>query len=459
MRIKMQAPIFTTLSFSRALSVATFFVAAMCLAVSTVFAKDAHNSKGPVIEHWQTKNGAKVYFVAAPELPMVDVRVVFDGGGARDGTKPGLALLTNGLLAEGAGDLDATAIAKRFEDLGARFSNSSHRDMTVVSLRSLSDAGLLDPALDNLALILTKPSFPQESLERERKRLLIALQAEKESPGDISDKAFFETVYGDHPYAHPPKGSEASVNQLNRSDIVDFHRRYYVAKNAVVAIVGNLKRSQAEALAEKVVGGLAEGKPASPLPEVSQLPDAQSVRIEHPSQQTHILMGQPGMRREDADYFPLYVGNHILGGSGLVSRLSEEIREKRGLSYSTYSYFSPMRKEGPYTLGLQTRNDQATQALEVLEQVLRNFVDRGPSDDELKAAKQNITGSFPMRISSNTRIVEYISVIGFYGLPLDYLDRFNEHVEAVTVEQIRDAFKRRVNPDKMVTVVVGGSTS
>jgi zinc protease len=168
-------------------------------------------------------------------------------------------------------------------------------------------------------------------------------------------------------------------------------------------------------------------------------------------------MGGPGMSRRDPDYFSLYVGNHILGGGGLVSRLNEEIREKRGLSYSVYSYFSPMRRKGPYVLGLQTRNDQVGQALEIARETVKRFIKEGPTAEELEAAKKNITGGFPLRIDSNAEIVEYIAMIGFYGLPLDYLDTFSANVEAVTREQIRDAFRRRVVPDRMVTVVVGGN--
>ena len=209
------------------------------------------------------------------------------------------------------------------------------------------------------------------------------------------------------------------------------------------------------AIAEQLTAALPAGEPVAPLPQVAQLQQAVTERIPFPSTQSHLYLGQPGMRRGDADYFPLYVGNHILGGSGLVSQLSEEVREKRGLSYSVYSYFLPMRQPGIFQLALQTKNEQAGEALKVLRDTLQRFVDKGPSAAELKSAKQNITGGFPLRISSNKKIIEYLAVIGFYSLPLDYLDRFNERVEAVTQEQIRDAFKRRVDPERLVTVQVG----
>jgi zinc protease len=409
------------------------------------------------IQHWETANGARVYFVPAPELPMVDVQIVFDAGSARDDGKPGLARFTNLLLDQGAAGMDADVIAERLEDLGAQMSAEAQRDMAVLELRSLSDARYLDPAIETLAAIVRAPDFPPAALERERGRLITALQAEEQSPGDIAGKAFFAALYGDHPYASHPPGDSDSLQALARADLQDFHRRFYVARNAVVAIVGALDRARAEAVAERLLGALPEGAPAPALPAVPALGEAKRIHIEYPSSQTHVLAGQAGLQRLDEDYFPLYVGNHILGGSGLVSRVSNEIREKRGLAYSAYSYFTPMRVAGPFTLGLQTRNDQAAGALAVLADTLTTFIGEGPGEAELSAAKKNITGGFPLRIASNRSIAGNLAVIGFYGLPLDYLDRFNEQVEAVSREQVRDAFLRRIDPARMVTVTVGQS--
>ncbi len=413
------------------------------------------------IEHWETANGARVYFVAAPELPMVDVQVVFDAGSARDGDRPGVAQLTNRLLDSGAGGLDADAIAEAFEDLGARFGAESHRDMALVTLRSLSAPAYLEPALDTLARILRAPTFPEDALERERNRLLTALQREEQSPGDLASNAFWRAVYRDHPYASHPLGTPESLAALTRDELAAYHGEYYVARNAVVAITGALDRAGAEAVADRLTGGLPAGAAAPALPPVPApepaSAEARRIHIEFPSSQTHVLAGQAGMTREDPDYFALYVGNHILGGSGLVSRITDEVRDKRGLAYSAYSYFSPMRAPGPYLLGLQTQNEQAATAIEVLFATLGDFIDEGPTAKELTAATRNITGGFPLRIASNRDIAGNLAVIGFYGLPLDYLDTFNARVEAVTRADIRDAFQRRVDPARMVTVTVGRS--
>lgn len=410
----------------------------------------------PDIQTWTTDNGARVYFVHSPEIPMVDMRVVFDAGAARDGDKSGLALLTNGLLGEGAAGWNANQIATRFESVGAQFGNSTQRDMTAISLRTLSEKKIFGNAVELFSQILNQPDFPGSAFAREQRRLLAGLQQQKQQAGALAQKAFYRAVFRDHPYHSQPSGNEESVNELSVQDLKDFYAQYYVARNAVFAIVGAIDRKAAEQLANKVVGSLPEGTAAEPLPQVANLRQENEIRIQHPSAQTHILMGQPGMHRGDPDYFPLYVGNHMLGGSGLIARLSNEVREKRGLAYSTYSYFAPMRKNGPYTIGVQTKNESAQETLQVLRDTVATFINEGPTAEELEASKKNITGGFPLRISSNGKIIDYIAMIGFYQLPLDYLETFNDKVQAVSVEDIKSAFQRRIKLDKMVTVMVGG---
>lgn len=409
----------------------------------------------PQIQNWQTSNGARVYFVAAPELPMVDIRVVFDAGSARDGNQPGLALFTSAMLEEGAAGFDADTIARRFEELGAQFSAGAYRDMATVGLRSLSKEAILQPALRTYIQVLSKPDFPTRALARVRKQMLTGLQQEQQQPESIAEKRFYQALYGDHPYASPTDGTIESVKALGKKDLRQFYHRYYVARNAVIAIVGALDEAMAKQLAEEISGGLSAGEAAEELAQPAALAQAATHHVDYPSSQTHILMGQPGIARGDADYFALYVGNHILGGGGFGSRITEEVREKRGLSYSAYSYFAPMRAAGPFVLGLQTRNDSADKALAVLRETLEKFRSEGPTAKELDAAKRNITGGFPLKVDSNSDILGYIAMIGFYGLPLDYLDRFNANIEAVSVQQIRDAFQRRVDPARMVTVTVG----
>lgn len=407
------------------------------------------------IQTWQTANGAKVFYVPAPQLPMVDIRVVFNAGSARDGNKPGLASMTNTLLDHGAGNWNTNQIVDRFDSVGAQFGTTSARDMAIVSLRTLTDKAWFKKALVTMAAILQKPRFVKSELERERQRTLVALRNQQESPSALADLAFYKALYGHHPYATPPIGTRDSVTALTRQDVVDFYKKYYVASNAIVVIVGAVDKPEARKIVRQLIDPLPKGKPAPALPAVPAVTKAETIKQQHPSTQTTILVGQVGDSRHDPDYFPLYVGNHILGGSGFGSRIVKEIREKRGLAYNSYSYFFPMECKGPFIMGLQTKNNQAKQALALLRKTVDNFIANGPTQKEIDEAKKNITGGFPLRLDSNKKITEYVAMIGFYHLPLDYLKNFNARVENVTRKQIMDAFKRRVHPDKMVTVMVG----
>lgn len=407
------------------------------------------------IKSWQTDAGSKVIFVQADELPMLDVRVVFDAGSARDGKQAGLASFTNMTLDLGAGKWSTNEIAERLDSIGASISTSALRDMAVVSLRSLTDTDILTKAMDTFVAVLHEPRFPQAEIARAGKQVLISLKSKQQNPGDIAEELFYKNLYGDHPYATPVLGTEKSVKALSRNDLIGFYKKYYVASNAVIAMVGAVDETQARKIANRLSQGLAKGQHAPALPKVPAKPQSEMVSHQHPSTQTHILSGQVGMMRGDKDYFALYVGNHILGGSGFGSRIVEEIREKRGLAYSSYSYFIPMRNRGPFIMGLQTRNTQAKEALQLLKQTLSDFIEQGPTAEELDHSKKNITGGFPLRIDSNKDITEYLALIGFYDLPLDYLQTFNQTVLAVTREQIMGAFKRRVNPENLVTVMVG----
>ena len=412
-------------------------------------------SASPQIENWQTANGTQVYFVKAQELPILDIRLVFDAGAARD-PKGRVALLTSSMLNQGTKNKDTDAIATAFDDVGAEFSSESERDMAVLSLRTLSKADALKPAIDTFVEVISQPSFPERSFDRLINQVKTSLQSEKQSPSAIADRAFYQQLYDDHPYSSMPIGTEASIDEISIADLQQFYQQFYVANNAVLVIVGDVDIKQAKALSEKISGSLPAGKKAAALPEVEPLETAQQKNLPYPSSQTTILMGQPGLTRDDPDFFPLYVGNHVLGGSGLVSIISDEIREKRGLSYSAYSYFRPMREAGPYQFGLQTRNDQAELALDVLNQTLVDFVEQGPTKEQLTAAQKNITGGFALRLDSNSKIADYLAMMGFYQLPLDHLETFNSRVNAVTVDQIKAAYQKRIHPQKMVTILVGG---
>jgi zinc protease len=409
------------------------------------------------IEHWQTQQGSRVYYVHTEGLPMVDIQVAFDAGSARDGSQFGLSALTSALLDTGAGKWNADEIAQRFESVGAQFGSSVSSDMASVSLRTLTDKPLFDKALETVQVILASPSFNEADFQREKNRTLAGLKQQEESPAELVRIAYYKALYGDHPYGHPTPGTIATVSDFKSTDLRSFYQKYYVAANAMVVIVGDLSKQQAEQTAEKLVSGLSKGQKPESLPEVAMPVQAGKQHIEFPSSQTHVLVGMPGTYRKDPDYFDLYVGNHILGGAVLVSKLFNEVREKRGLAYSASSSFAPLFRKGPFAISLQTRNDQTGQALEVVNKTLADFIAQGPTEAELTAAKKNITGGFAMRFDTNKELASYVSMIGFYEMPLDYLDTFQQNVEKVTVASIKDAFKRRVDPQLMQTITVGGS--
>ena len=410
----------------------------------------------PQIQHWQSPSGARVLFVENHDLPMLDVIVNFPAGSSFDvENKSGVANLTHHLLDAGAEGLTEDEISRGMADIGAQFGGSFDQDRASLSLRTLSSAAERDRALDILARVLQHPLFPEAILVREKARVMAALEESDTKPESIAAKALQKAAFGAHPYALRLAGEVLSVENITAPELKDFYRNHYQAAGAVVAIMGDVTRAEAEAMAQQLTAQLPQAPVADPLPKVNLQIVPSELRIQHPASQSHILVGAPGMARNDPDYFALYVGNYILGGGGFVSRLMNEVREKRGLAYNVYSYFMPLKQPGMFEIGLQTKKEQADDALKLVRDTLAEFIARGPSENELVAAKQNIIGGFPLRIDSNRKIVEYLSVIGFYDLPLTYLDDFTRKIDQVSLAQIRQAFARHINPQAMATVIVG----
>lgn len=434
-------------------------VPARLLALATFAYAVAAQATLPV-QQWQTPSGARVSFVETHDLPMLDVAVDFPAGTSRDTReKSGLAALTLRMLRLGAEGLDEDQIAERLADVGADIRGRFDMDRAGYGLRTLSSTRERDEAVAVLLRILQRPTFPQPIFEREKERVLAALKESDTKPETIADREFKRRLYADHPYSLRGSGEIDTVARLTRDDLVDFYRRHFSVKEAVVSIIGDLSREQARAIAEQLTSGLKTAAPLPALPPVPRLAREQMSRIAHPATQAHILIGQPGIKRLDPDYFPLWVGNYVLGGGGFSSRLNEEIRQKRGFAYSAYSYFNPLAQQGPLQIGLQTRKDQAEEALKVARDTLAKFVADGPTQQEFEAAKQNIVGGFPLRIDSNRKILEYLSLIGFYRLPASYMEDFPARVDAVTLAEVKDAWRRRIDPARMVIVVVGASAS
>jgi zinc protease len=406
------------------------------------------------IQSWQTKGGARVLFVEAHELPMFDLRLTFAAGSSQDDGHPGVALMTNAMLNEGIPGKDVTAIAEGFEGLGAAFGNGSYRDMAVVSLRSLSDKTLSEPSLALFDQVIGQPTFPEDSLQRIKNQILASLEQQKQDPGKLANNALFQHLYGEHPYGHPADGTPESIAALTVDQLRAFHARAYSAGNAVIALVGDMTRAQAEAMAERVSGALPQGPALASLSE-PQTPEAGVHHIEYPSAQTHLLLAQLGIERGNPDQAALTLGNQILGGGGFGARLMEEVREKRGLTYGVYSGFSGMATRGPFTISLQTRAEQSQGTLDLVRDIVRKFLADGPTQKEVDDAKRQLVGSFPLSTASNADIAAQLGSIGFYDLPLDYLEDFMNQVQALTVEQVKGAMSQHLDPDAFVVVTAG----
>lgn len=421
---------------------------------------------GIPIQHWTQPSGVAVYLVESAAVPMVDVQIDFDAGSRRDPIdKAGLASVTagmtsKGLLAKGSDPkLDENALNEAWADLGASFGGNAGNDRMSFALRSLTYPDLLPKVVALAARQLAEPAFPQDVWQRERQRLAAAIREANTKPATVAGRAFGKAVYGAHPYGY--EMTEATLARISVADMKALYGRLAEPCRAKVSIVGAVTRAQADALVSQLfarLGRRATSSTCTPLPavgEVAPLAAAVEQRIAFDSAQAHVFIGQPGFKRDDPDFFALTVGNYILGGGGFVSRLTNEVREQRGLSYSVYSYFAPGLHAGAFTLGLQTRPDQAAEAVQVAREVVRRFVAEGPTEAELQAAKDNLIGGFALRIDSNRKLLDNVANIAWNNLPLDYLDTWTQQVERVTLADIKAVFARKLQPEKMVTVIVG----
>ena len=412
----------------------------------------------PKIQHWTTSSGTAVYFTEAPQIPMLDIQLVLDAGNSRDDDLPGLSQITHALLETGTRDMDADAIAQSLEDVGASYSAQIQLDRSTISLRTLTEESWKAQALDTYVAIIGEPAFAPDQIELRRQQMQVALKKLNQDPGAIASQLFYANLYPDHPYGLPAAGTAESLDALDRTDIVRFYEKFFAAKGAVIAIIGAIDRSEAETIAERVSAALPQGEAPPALPAPQPVREAKTIRVDHPSEQAHIRIGQQGVARGQKSHFPVYLGNHTLGGGGFSSRLLQEIRSRHGLAYSVYSYFFPLRHPGPFQLGLQTHGDQVEQALNLAYAEVKRFIADGPSAEELTHSRNNVVRGFPLRIADNASMINYLAMIGYYRMPLDYLETWTQRIEAISHDQIVAAFQETLNPEHLITVIVGGQS-
>jgi len=415
------------------------------------------------IDQLDSHKGAKAYLVQTKALPMVDIEVSIDAGDRYDPAgKSGLADMAAGLMNYGVkgdkGILTEAQIADEIADLGANIGLSVGGERAILRIRSLSRKDLRDRAVKLAAAMLSAPTYDSKIVEREKQRTITNLQEAETKPEYVLERRFKKSVYGDYPLADSP--SVKSVAAISVSDLKQFHQQFYRGDRMIVSIVGDVDRTEASEIVQALLKQISQsGQPIAKLPELQRSPveplTQREIQIPFDSQQAHIAMGMTAVARSNPDYFPLLVGNYVLGGGGFVSRLMSEVREKRGLAYSVFSYFAPGKDSGIFQAGLQTKNDQASQALEVMSSTIAQFIADGPTPSELVAAKANLVNGYPLRIDNNRKLLDNVSSIAWNDLPLDTMDIWTKQVEAVTLEQVKAAFQKYLAMDRMKIVVLG----
>lgn len=463
----------------------------------------ALDTSTPNIESFTTTKGTKVLFVRTTELPIVDIRITFNAGAARDhmldstgkNRYQGTASLTAAMLAKGINknpqgniskelladvndnvdddDLTSTQdtsekvsstktnnikteneIAAELENYGLSFSSKAYKDMFVVSMRSLSADKYLQPATELMHDILTKSSFPEDVLKRVKAQAIIGLKQAAERPSSLANKAFFKHLYGKHPYALPSTGTLDTVPNITQNELKLFRDQFLVAKNASIAITGDLTKEQANQLAESITADMIIGQAAPKLP-TPKKPKRTHVHVPFNSNQTTIIAGQLGIDRQDPKVYDLTVANDILGGGEFHAKLMHELREKRGLTYGAYSGFSPMQVTGPFTISFSTRNDKAKQALKVTKRTLKNYLINGATPAEITETKNSMVNKFPLGLATNKSINGWLGMMAFYNLPLDYMADYSLNIKTVTPYSVNRAFQDKVSTRNLVIVTVG----
>ena len=415
------------------------------------------------IEQLESFNGARAYLVQTKSLPMVDIEVSIDAGDRYDPAgKSGLADLVAGLMTYGArgdkGLLSEAQIADEIADLGANIGFSVSGERATLRIRSLSRKDLRDRVVQLAAAMLSAPSYDANIVAREKQRTITSLLEAETKPEYVLERRFKSMVYGNYPLAQSP--SVKSVSAITPADLAQFHKRFYRSDRMIVSIVGDVDQAQAKEIVQNLLKKIPQAGPNIPtLIQLQRSPveplSEREVFIPFDSQQAHIAMGMTAVTRNNPDYFPLLVGNYILGGGGFVSRLMSEVREKRGLAYSVFSYFSPGKDAGIFQAGLQTKSDQGALALEVMSQTIAHFIANGPTVSELLAAKANLVNGYPLRIDNNRKLLDNVSSIAWNDLPLNTMEIWTQQVEAVTLDQVTAAFQKYLAMDRMKIVVLG----
>jgi zinc protease len=404
------------------------------------------------IERIVSPGGIMAWLVQEPTVPLIALDFAFRGGATQDPPeKAGVATMAVALLDEGAGDIDSKSFHERIEAKAIEIGFTATRDYVSGSLRTLTENQ--DEAFDLLKLALTAPRFDAQDVERIREQTLSGLRRATTSPNELASQRWWATAFAGHPYARPPRGTLESVPAITVDDLRTFTRRVFARDNLKVAIVGNIDAATAGKLIDRVFGSLPDKGALAPVANASPQGLGQRIAIDLDVPQSVLMIGGAGILRKDPDFIAAFVLNHTLGGSAFSSRLYKEVREVRGLAYSVYSAVMPLDHAALFVSGTATRSDRTNQALEVMEAEIRKLAETGPTDEELAKAKSFLTGSFALRFDTSTKIAEQLVQIQLDDLGIDYIDKRNGLIEAVTMADVKRVARRLLDASMLVTVV------
>lgn len=427
---------------------------AFLVATSVLMLGAASPAHAVDIQEITTPKGIKAWLVEEHSVPLIALRFAFQGGAALDPVEQqGLATVLSGTLDEGAGELDSQAFQKALKQKAIRLSFDAGRDNFFGRLQSLS--ANKDTAFELLRLAINEPRFDIDPVDRIKAQITESLRRRKNDPESLAIRTWMTIAFKDHPYARDPQGSIDGVAAVTPDSLRVLLKQLFTKKGLVVAAVGDIDAASLSALLDKAFGTLPDAAVTSVVPPatVSSGPVRTIVDMDIP--QSVIQFGHVGIKRNDPDFIPAYVMNHVLGGGGLTSRLTEEVREKRGLSYSVYSYLSPFDQAGLFLGGAATQNERAGEALEIIERELKRMAEEGPTDEELAATKTYLTGSYALRFDTSTKIAGQLLGIQLESLGIDYIERRNSLIEAITREDVRRVARRLLKPDSLIVTVVG----
>jgi zinc protease len=428
--------------------------AAVVLAAMAFAAAPCDGAHAIEIQRIVSDKGVEAWFVRDRSVPIVSVSFSFKGGSALDPPgKEGLADMVSGLLDEGAGNLDSAAFQQALKDISASLGFEAGRDRFGGSLRTLAENR--DAAFNLLRLALSSPRFDADPIERIRAQLIAGHLADQENPQRIAGRTWFETVFDGHAYGRSEAAKAETLKVVLAEDLKRFAKERFARDNVYIGIVGDIAPEEVKRRLDEVFGALPAKAGKSDIADVSPRAAGKVVVVRKPIPQSVVMFGAAGVKRDDKDYYAAYVMNYILGGGGFASRLTEEVREKRGLAYSVYSYLNPMDYSALILGGLGTQNARVGQSLDLVRAEWRRMAEDGVSDTELERAKTYINGSFPLRLDSGRSIAEMLVQIQIDKLGIDYIDRRPALIDAVTAADVRRVARRLLHADRLTVVVVG----